>query len=163
MIVSVVLSDVARPNGPGALSVNLLNAGWNLTMAQPSPDGGYTLPAQAVAVFLEGSWDQLNRPLQVVIELLDDEGVHANFAVAPGQIQQVRIEHEMTIPSIPTAPNGTPGTATFMMELGAGVLRIPVPRRRYIWRCTVADTVGEAGFWVQAPQPTAPVIGRPAP
>jgi len=124
-------------------------------MAHPAPDGGYTLPAQAVAVFLEGTWDQLNRPLQVVIELLDDEGVHAKCNMA-GKVQPVRIEHEMTIPSIPTAPNGTPGTATFMAELGAGVLRIPVPRRRYIWRCKVADTVGEAGFWVQAPQPTAP-------
>lgn len=166
MKISVVLADVVRPNGPGAVTLNCLNAGWNLTMAQPVPEEhgtGYTLPPQAVAIFLEGSWDQLNRPLTMVLELVDDEGQHAQLAVAPGQTQHARIEHEMTIPSVPGAPNGTPGTATFMMELGPTVLRIPVPRRRYIWRVSIDGAVGEAGFWVQAPQPTPPVIGRPAP
>ncbi len=167
MNISIVLADVVRPNGPGAVTLNLLNGGWNVTVAQPVPEpdaaegAGYALPPQAVAIFLEGSWDQLNRPMPMTIELVDDEGNPAFLAVGPGQVRPAHIVQEMTIPSVAGAPNGTPGTATFMMELGPGALRISAPRRRYMWRVSIADAVAEAGFWVHAPQPPAPVVGRP--
>lgn len=138
--------------------MNLLNAGWNLTFAEPSPDGGYILPSQAVAIFVEAPWDQLNRPHQMLIELLDDEGHHAQLAIDADQAQDARIEHEITLPPVGGAPNGTPGTGTFMIDLGPGAIRIPAPRRRYLWRVTIGDSVGEVGFWVHA-QPPAPIIG----
>lgn len=158
MNISVILADVARPNGVGALSLNLLNAGWTVTTAVPSPDGGYTLPGQAVAVFIEATWDQLNRPHQMLLELVDDEGQHA-LLPGPGT-QPARIEHEITVPPVPGAPNGTPGMVTFMIEAASEAFRIPAPRRRYLWRASIGDATGEVGFWVHAPQPPPTVVGR---
>jgi len=57
-----VIADTGRPTGPAGGAVNLLNAGWTFTTAMPLPDSGYTLPGQALAVFVEGTWDELNRP-----------------------------------------------------------------------------------------------------
>lgn len=141
--------------------MNLLNAGWTFTTAVPSPEGGYTLPGQAIAVFIEASWDQLNRPHQMLLELVDDEGHHARLRTGPGTLQPARIEHEITVPPVPGAPNGTPGMATFMIEIGREALRIPASRRRYVWRAGIGGAIGEVGFWVHAAQPTAPLVGRP--
>lgn len=73
MNVQVILADTGR-QVPGERTLNLLNAGWTTTHALPLPDGAFTLPHQAVAVFVQASWNDLNRPHPVVIELLDDEG-----------------------------------------------------------------------------------------
>lgn len=156
MNISVILADVARPNGPAAGSLNLLNAGWTVTTGFPLAEGGYALPPQAVAAFIEATWDQLNRPHPVVLELVDDEGHHAELIT--DQAQAARIDHEITIPPVAGAPNGTPGLGTFVMELGPGAIRIPATRRRYVWRVSIAGSVGEVGFWVHA-QPPVPVIG----
>lgn len=159
----MVLADVARPNGPGASSLNMLNAGWVFTTATPTRDGAYTLQAQAVAIFVQASWDQLNRPHRMLLELFDDERHHAQLSLATGDTQPARIEQEIGISPVPGAPNGTPGLGTFVVEIAAGTLHIPVPRRRYIWRATIGESVGEAGFWVNAPQPPSPIIGAPPP
>jgi len=65
-----IIADTGRPSSGSA--ANLLNAGWTFTTAIPLPEGGYTLPAQALAVFVEGTWAELNRPHRMVIELVDD-------------------------------------------------------------------------------------------
>lgn len=146
--------------------MNLLNANWGYTTAAPHPEGGWTLPGQALAVFLEGSWDELNRPFALVIELLDDEGQPAHFrhAITPdGETNPtVHIEQEVAIPPIPGAPNGTPGQWSLMLELPPGALAIAQPRARYIWRITGGTTVEEVGFWVHAPA-QAPTIGQSGP
>lgn len=151
MNVQVVLADTGRATAAGS-SLNLLNAGWTTTMALPHPEGGYMLAAQALAIFVHGEWHELNRPHVMVAELVDDENEHAQMA-GPEGLQPVRLESEMQIPPVPGAPNGTPGLMTAFAEWPAGALRIGAPRRRYIWRVTVGDTSGEAGFWVQSPPP----------
>lgn len=154
MKIHPIIADTGRPAGSAA---NLLNAGWTFTTAVPLPDGGYTLPAQALAVFIEGTWAELNRPHQMLVELVDDEGQPAHL-LTPTNPQPVRVEQEITIPSVPNAPNGTPGLTTALFELSQGTIRIGAARRRYIWRVTVRDVTEEVGFWVNAPM-VAPRIG----
>jgi hypothetical protein len=152
-----VIADTGRPAGAAGGAANLLNAGWTFTTAMPLPDRGYTLPGQALAVFVEGTWDELNRPHPLVIELVDDESKPAHF-LTPAGPEPVRIQQEITIPSVPTAPNGTPGLVTFLVDLPTGSVRIDAARRRFIWRVTVGRVTEEVGFWVNAPM-VAPTIG----
>jgi len=152
-----VVADTGRPSPGGP--INLLNAGWTATVALPVDEGGYTLPGQALAVFLEAPWDQLNRPHRVTIELLDDEGQLAELSTPTADgFQPARIEQEITIPPVAGAPNGIPGLASLLLDLPLGTLRIRSPRRRYTWRVTLGGDVGETGFWVQA-LPTGPTVG----
>ena len=50
MRISPVLADTGRPQGGGA--INLLNAGWTFTSAQPLPDGSYALQTSNGANFV---------------------------------------------------------------------------------------------------------------
>ena len=155
MKIHPIIADTGRPSA--GIAANLLNAGWTFTTAIPLPEGGYTLPAQALAVFVEGTWAELNRPHRMVIELVDDERQPARFETPTGP-QPVRIEQEITIPSVPTAPNGTPGLTTALVDLAQGTIRIDAARRRFIWRVTVSGVTEEVGFWVNPPT-VAPRIG----
>ena len=121
---------IADTGRPIGTAASLLNAGWTFTTAVPLSDG---------------------------VELLDDEGQPAHL-LTPTNPQPVRVEQEITIPSVPNAPNGTPGLATALFELPQGTIRIAAARRRYIWRVTVRDVIEEVGFWVNAPM-VAPRIG----
>lgn len=160
MKINAVLADTGRPVPTGG-AVNLLNAGWTFTTALAVSDGGYTLPGQALAVFIEAPWDQLNRPHRVVIELVDDDhGRTAEFANPEGA-QPARVEQEITVPSVPGAPNGTPGLTSILLDIPGGTIRITEARRRYVWRINIGEEVGEVGFWVGLP-PQAPIIGIPA-
>jgi hypothetical protein len=141
--------------------VHLLNAGWTATMALPLPIGGWTLPDQALTVFVDAPWDQLNKLHMLVIELIDDEGKPAYFTPGPSNDgPEARIQHQVVVPPVPGAPNGTPGTTTVFLDMPMGTLWIAGPGHRYIWRITTGDVSEEIGFWVQAP-PQSPVIGTP--
>jgi hypothetical protein len=72
--------------------VNLLNAGWTHTTGIPLPGGGWTLPHQALTVFLEAAWEQLNQLHDLLIELISDDGHLArvsNDHVLPAVFLQV--------------------------------------------------------------------------
>lgn len=152
-----VLADVGRTI-PGQSSVNLLNAGWTATTAVALPGGGWTVPAQALSVFIEAPWDQLNRLHDLVVELVDDEGQAAYFMPGPDGGAVARIQHQVVVAPVPGAPNGTPGLATVFIDVPAGNLWIPAPRRRYVWRISLEETAEEIGFWVQQP-PQQAIIG----
>ena len=129
-------------------------------MALSLTDGGYTLPGQALAVFVEAPWDQLNRPHLLVFELVDDEGNLAELA-GPEGANPARIEQEISISPVAGAPNGIPGLATFLLDFPLGSLRISSARKRYSWRVTIGEHIGGTGFWVQAPPAQPTVGGRP--
>ena len=153
-----VLADTGRAT-LGTSAVNLLNAGWTATTALPLPGGGWTIPDQALSIFIEVPWDQLNKLHNLVLELVDDEGHPAHFMPGPDAgAPVVRIESQVIVPPVPGAPNGTPGLSTVFMDLPAGSLWIPAPRRRYVWRIAIEGISEEIGFWVQQP-PQQPVIG----
>ena len=154
MQIAPILADAGRPSGA---ALNLLNAGWTFTTGIPLPDGGFHLPAQALAVFIEASWSELNRPQRMVVECVDDEGRRAGLFTGDG-FEDARIEQEIVVPPVPNAPNGTPGYTTALLEFPFGTLRVEATRRRYVWHVRVGETDAEVGFWVNAPA-TAPSIG----
>ena len=155
MKATIVLADTGRPAGPATL--NLLNAGWSFTTAFPSEDGGgWVLPEQAVAVFIEVDWNQLNRALSMRLELVDDDDTAASIV---GD-QPAVILHELMVAPVPGAPNGTPGMAAFLASLPSGAVRVPAARRRYLWRLTIdGERVTETGFWVDQP-PSLPHLAQ---
>lgn len=162
MKIRPVLADTGR-QFPGGSIVSLLNAGWSYTTAIPLPNGGWTLPQQALAVFAEASWDELNKLQALVIELLSDDAQPAYWAPGPsGGAPTARIQHQVVVGPVPGAPIGTPGVALVFMDMPAGSLWIPAPGHRYIWKINAGSQQEEIGFWVQMPQQT-PAIGQSFP
>lgn len=162
MKIRLVLADTGRLLGS---AVSLLNAGWTATTAVAVSGGGWTLPSQALTVFLEAPWDQLNKPYVLKLELVDDEGKAVQFGAQDGAGQEVRITYPVIVQPVPGAPNGTPGLASVLVDLAGGSLRIPAPRHRYIWRAVIEGEeqhADEIGFWVNAPI-QQPVIGGSTP
>lgn len=157
MRVFPVLADAARPGTTG--NVSMLNGGWAFTTAAPipSPGTGWTLPAQALVVFVEAEWPELNRPQDVVIGLLDEDAEHVSLR-NEGQTTPARITTSVTVPSTAGAPNGTPGRAHLLVDLGGGSLQIKRAPARLIWKVAVGTEAAEIGFWVNAP-PSQPKIG----
>jgi hypothetical protein len=156
-----VLADTGRLAAGSA--VNLLNAGWTHTTGVPLPSGGWTLPQQALTIFLDAPWEQLNQLHDLIIELVSDDGVPAYFGPGPSAGgSAARLHHRVVIAPVAGAPMGTPGFASVFMDIPAGTLWIPSPGRRYAWRITSGGVTEEIGFWVQNP-PQLPVIGGPAP
>lgn len=151
MKVRPVLADTGRPSDGG---VNLLNAGWTTTTAMGDPDG-YSLPGQALAVFLVADWDELNKPQRLLLELVDDEGRPALLGGSEGE--PVRIDQEIVVGPVPNAPTGSPGMTQVMIDLPAGAIRI-TGRGWMSWRVTVGSATEVVGFWVEAPAPP-PVFG----
>ncbi|MFF7130787.1 hypothetical protein ACFZBZ_00435 [Streptomyces sp. NPDC008196] len=147
MKIRAILADTGRAAGAAA---NLLNAGWTNTTAIPLPQGAFTLPQQTLAVFVEAPWDQLNRPLRLILELKDDDDKIVELN-APQSSVPARVEHPLIVAPVPNAPNGVPGMATVVADFGGGTFRIPSARKRYIWHVNVGDATDEVGFWVDAP------------
>lgn len=161
MKIRPVLSDTGR-QGAGS-AVNLLNAGWTHTTGIPLPGGGWTLPQQALTIFLDAPWEYLNQLHDLLIELVSDDGALAHFVPGPSAGgTPARIRHQVVIAPIAGAPMGTPGFASVFMDIPAGTLWISSPGHRYAWRITTGGVTEEIGFWVQNP-PQLPVIGGPDP
>ncbi|MEU6174590.1 hypothetical protein ABZ832_22085 [Streptantibioticus parmotrematis] len=158
MKIRAILADVGRPSGQAA---NLLNAGWTATTAIQLPDGRLTLPGQCLAIFVEATWDQVNRPLKLVFELKDEDD-HPVEVFQADQAAPARIEHQIIIPPVPYAPNGVPGQATVVADFAAGTFLIEGVRKRYIWDIRIGEVTEEVGFWVEAPM-QMPTIGKPGP
>lgn len=137
----------------------MLNAAWSFTTASPlpAPGEGWTLPAQALVVFIEAEWQELNRPHPVQIELLDEDSERVELR-DEGQLRPATITASITVPSTPGAPNGTPGRGHVLLDLGGGTLLIKRAPGRLIWRVTVGTDTAETGFWVNVP-PHQPRIG----
>ena len=155
MRVHVLLADKGT-NNPQAGTLNLLNAGWGTTGANPL---GVT-PSVAVVVFFEADYLECNRPLAVALHLQDQDG-HVVDVPGPAGPQPMRMEQTLTVISPPGAPHGMPGKANLMIEMQPG---LPLAPGIYKWVVVVegqADDDWSVTFWVSSP-PVAPVFGGPA-
>ena len=116
MKVRLVLADYGQ-NEAATGKVHLLGAGWSQTAIGAD---GFT-PSCAIALFLEVPWDMCNRPLPVVLELLDEDG--RAVSVGPeGHQQPVRVLHQpMLVPP--------PGSDRSWRWPPSSLVRSLIPRR----------------------------------
>jgi hypothetical protein len=150
--VNVILADIGSQDSQGKL--NLLGVGWSMIGVGPN---GRTSD-MAVAVILEVPWDQCNRELEMALELLTEDGQPVDLP-APGGCQPMRVSQKLVVPVPPGAPNGSPGTANFLVRLQGG---LPLqPSSWYQWKVTIDgrhDDAWKARFLVRR-QPTTPTFG----
>jgi len=139
MKLSILLADKGTAN-PQQGTLNLLNVGWVQTQLVPSPvplpgvQGGLITPPHAVVVFFEVEPAFCNRPIELVLSLLTDDGQPVEMPGPMGE-QPVRVSSVVTVPSPAMAPIGSPGTGNALIEIFPGLL---VPPGAYRWDATLA-------------------------
>ena len=163
MKVSVLLADKGTPN-PQAGTLNVLNLGWTQTVLRPVPvpamgPVGLVMqvqlltPPHAVVAFFEVEHQHCNHPIELVLELVDQDG-HPVAVPGPaaGQPQPMRISQIITVTSPAGVPIGAPGAGNTMLEIIPG---LPLQPGVYSWRVELAGQTEEdwcARFYVQPPQ-----------
>ena len=146
-----ILADTGRPV-PETVAATLVNAGRHRLVARKTDSGHWTLPDLVLAVFIEAEWEQLNKQLELIMELVDGQNRPAYLRSGPDNGGEVaRIRSWVTVGPVPGAPDGMPGRLTHLWEFRAGSLWIPAPGRRYVWQCSIGEDRGRFGFWVAAP------------
>jgi hypothetical protein len=137
MKVTMLLADAAQAVG-GKLYV--LGGGWSMTGPEPTPS--------AIAIKLEVPWDLANRPHELGLALLDDDGRPVVVGDKPVQIQG---RFEVGRPA--GLPAGTPLDAVLALTMG------PIPLeggQRYTWKLSIDGESREdwhVAFMVRKGQP----------
>jgi hypothetical protein len=123
----MLLADSAQAVG-GKLFI--LGGGWSLTGPAPSPS--------ALALKFEVPWDRANHRYDLLIELVDADGVPV---VVPGTDQPIRIESTLEAGRPPGLKLGTPLDAVIALNFSPLPLE---PDKRYEWRLTIDGQHEEA-------------------
>ena len=143
MKASVLLADKGTIN-PQQGTLNLLNAGWVQTqlIQNPMAPGGLLTPPHAVAVFFEVEHALCNRPIELVLALLTEDGQPVQMPTPTGA-QELRISTFVTVPSPAMASIGTPGTGNSLIEIMPGLLVSP---GAYRWHASLGGEHHEEWF-----------------
>lgn len=120
----MLLCDAAQA-ADGKLYV--LGGGWSVTGPLPTPS--------AIALLFEVPWDQANQRHDVVLELLDQDGMPVTVAGPEGE-STVRVAAELEVGRPAGLPPGSPLSAT--MAINVGALPLP-PGGRFEWRLSVDE------------------------
>lgn len=142
MKVTMLLADAAQAVG-GKLYI--LGGGWSIAGPEPT--------SSAIAIKLEVPWDLANRPHELNLALLDDDG---RPVVVDSKPIEIHGRFEVGRPA--GMPAGTPLDAVFAVTIG------PMPLetgKRYVWKLTLDGESREdwrVGFTVRRGQPQP---GRP--
>lgn len=164
MKVSILLADKGTAN-PQSGTLNLLNIGWTHTALRPipiptapglQPTVQLMTPAHAIAVFLEVDHQHCNRPLQLVLSLVTEDGESVSVS-GPAGPQPMRLTQSIVVPSPPRVPIGSPGTASTLIEIVPG---LPLQPGTYNWRVEIDGETDEnwrARFYV-LPSPQQPTM-----
>lgn len=144
MKVNVLLADKGTQSPQGTL--NLLNVGWTQTPLQPSGLVGPGLPVlltppHAVAVFYEVEPKHCNHPIDLIVELVTEDG-QAVSVPGPAGPQPMILTQPITVATPGGFPAGTPGIANAILEIFPG---LPLEPGGYEWRGTAWQ-----GEWVRA-------------
>lgn len=130
------------------VQANLLYAmgmGWNLIGPAPSPF--------AIAALIEVQWDETNRPLRLVLDIVDVDGQAFQVATPTGD-RPFEIAADINVGRPPDAPPGT----TFVVPVAANVQAVLFqPGRQYVVRASVNGTqMDETSFRVRTQPPAQP-------
>ena len=112
MKVSVVLADKGNANSQEG-TLNLLNVGWvqkQLTQHAAAP-GQLITPPHVVVAFFEVEHSLCNTPIELVLELLTEDGQPVSIPSPTGP-QPVRVTSVTTVLSPAGAPIAAPGAET---------------------------------------------------
>ena len=116
--VTVLLCDAAQEaNG----KLYILGGGWSVTGPGPFQS--------ALAMKFEVPWDQANRPHELDIHLVDDDGAPVRTA-GPDGPQEVRIQGQFEVGRPPGLTPGVPLETPMVVTIPPLEL---VPGRRYTW------------------------------
>lgn len=161
----MLLADKGTIN-PQQGTLNLLNAGWTQTQLRavgPMVPGGFLTPPHAVAAFFEVEPQYCNRLVELVFELIDQDG-HLAQVPAPAGPQPMRVAQQIFIQSPAGMPVGSPGRGNALIEIAPGLALAP---GRYQWRLQLAGESNDewsATFQVIPAMPmTGPIIGAAPP
>jgi hypothetical protein len=104
--------------------------------------GAWITPSHVVAVFFEVEHAFCNRPIELVLELLNEDGrnVQVQSPVGP---QHVAVKSVVTVASPAMAPIGASGTGNAMVEIVPGLM---IPPGDYRWNVTLAGEHHEEWF-----------------
>jgi hypothetical protein len=155
MRVTLILADTGRQTPSG---ISLLQVGWKATFAIPRGDGSFTLPEQAVVVYIEAEFGEVNRVYDTHLRLVsssDEEIQHFN---QPQGIVNAEVRSQVLIPQVLGATAGSDSCATLLFPFPAGTIRVGGGPTAYKWICRVGSDEGHTEFWVNSP-PTAPSVG----
>lgn len=161
MNVTVLLADKGTANLQQG-TLNLLNVGWTQTPMRPAGQmipGGYLTSAHAIAIFFEVDHQYCNRQIELVLELLTEDGQAVEL---PGPVgpQAMRISQHIVVQSPAGMPIGSPGVGNALIEIVPG---LAVPAGGYEWQVRLAgehQSNWGARFRVLPPPPSAPVFGN---
>jgi hypothetical protein len=162
--VTVLLADKGTSN-PAQSTLNLLNAGWSIQQAVTAigPAGPVVvMPQHAVAVFSEVEPRLCNHPIDLLLELVTQDGQPVEVP-GPAGPQIMSISQPITVVSPAGMPPGSPGLGNLLLEFSP----LPIQPGGYEWRVTLAGEHLEhwaARFQVvPTPQPQVPIFGTPPP
>lgn len=160
MKVNVLLADKGT-SSPAHGTLNLLNAGWTQTQLTGSPvpnaPGLSLTPPHAVAVFYEVEPAFCNKAIELVVELVTQDGETVQLP-GPAGPQAMRLQQQITVETPGGVPIGTPGTGNRLIEIFPC---LPLAPGIYEWRVSLAgqhQTDWHARFHVAGP-PGPPTFG----
>jgi len=140
MRLSVLLADKGT-NNPQAGTLNLLNIGWKSTVLIPAAGipGGLLTPPHAVAVFFEVEHQRCNRPIDLVLRLVTEDGAPV-VVPSPSGEQPLVVTQRITVVSPPGVPLGTLGAGNALIEIMPG---LPLQPGGYRWEATLDGETDE--------------------
>lgn len=119
----------------------VLGGGWSIIGPDPCPT--------AIAIKIEVPWDETNKPHQIELRLLDEDGQPVAFNGRP-----MVLESRFEVGRPPGMKPGTPIDVPLAVNFGP----LPfTPDRRYLWRCFIDGRTQEdwqTGFSTRPAKPS---------
>lgn len=133
MKLQILLADKGTQN-PHAGTLNLLNVGWHQTSIAPGPPGMAITPPHAVAIFWEVDPQYCNKPIELVVSLVTEDGNPVELP-GPAGPQPMELHQQITVVTPAGMPMGTPGVGNMILEIQPG---LPLQPGGYEWRVSLA-------------------------
>ena len=124
----MMLADAAQEVG-GKLYI--LGGGWSLTGPGPAP--------MAIALKIEVPWDRTNERHQLLLELLDEDGLPIAVQGPDGNLP-LQVTGNLEVGRPPGVKPGTPIDSALAIGFGPVPLE---PGRRYQWRLSIDGETAE--------------------
>jgi len=141
---TLFLADSAQVSPDGKL--HALGIGWSHTSSPISAPS-------AVAFVLHVPWDETNRRIRWMLDLLDADGKPIIFPTGPDQFRPMHVENELEVGRPPGIKPGSSINAPFAVNIPSLQL---APDASYVWVLTVGEKKWRLPFVTRPLQPQPP-------